>query len=350
MRHFILKSITLPRQARDKHRDTTQKRSAFLQAAGSPGSSRGASASRTHPQRWSSPRPRRKRRASPPAPPPPPPPPAAAAAAQREAIHSLQAAAAASVGPCPRSRRQTCRSRLTATAPRTSGATVARPAASTTRCENRCHLFLMYHFSIKNKSVLKRIDVPFYQDRLGTSLARDGLGDDCLLAGLARDDGGSDSALCRGGLHPQRLIRSHAVRKTKRFSFWRCLFDAKRTPTICQDRLGTNIEKLDKKARFCLKGIFWRFRRCSRSRMWRRTPWCSRARNGASIWRTLRLSFTTTLGPSLTLPFAKVREPFKISFKHTVLAYSTMRLRIPNQICPQIGVKKGQIDWISSYA
>eukprot|EP01046_Picozoa_sp_COSAG06_P050956 COSAG06_NODE_8202_length_2239_cov_3.221963_3_plen_150_part_00 len=28
----------------------------------------------------------------------------------------------------------------------------------------------------------------------------------------------------------------------------------------------------------------------------------------------------------------------------------TMRLRIPNQICPQIGVKKGQIDWISSYA
>ena len=36
--------------------------------------------------------------------------------------------------------------------------------------------------------------------------------------------------------------------------------------------------------------------------------------------------------------------------KRRFLRHSTMRLRIPNQICPRIGVKKGQIDWISSYA
>ena len=71
----------------------------------------------------------------------------------------------------------------------------ARPAASTTRCENKSAPWVPLVFDVKMPS--------FCQDRLGTNLARDDI-DGCLLAGLARDDGGSDSALRRGGLHPQR--------------------------------------------------------------------------------------------------------------------------------------------------
>jgi hypothetical protein len=36
LRHFILKMIILPRQSRDKHRESTQKKDAFLQARALP--------------------------------------------------------------------------------------------------------------------------------------------------------------------------------------------------------------------------------------------------------------------------------------------------------------------------
>jgi hypothetical protein len=117
------------------------------------------------------------------------------------------------------------------------------------------------------------------------------------------------------------VILSHAVRK---ISFLRCILNLMllKNQQICQARdEHMFIAKLEKTHSNVSAGTCWRFLRCSRSRMWRRTLWCLRARNGASIWRTLRLSSTTTLGPSLTSPSAKVLknglfEPFIYKNEH----------------------------------